>query len=114
MDRSNSILQYLKRKQLEKGEENNASGSGIGSNINECQRDGGNEGESNVHSKSRLLKLALILPVSTTTVERAFSTMKIVKSKLRNRMCDRFLNDCLVCYIDKDVFDSISNDAIMY
>ena len=62
----------------------------------------------------RLLKLVLILPASTATVERAFSAMKIVKSRLRNRMCDPFLNDCLVCYIVKDVFDSISNDAIMY
>ena len=49
MDRSNSILRYLKRKQSEKGGENNANGSGVGSNINECQRDGGNEGESNTH-----------------------------------------------------------------
>ena len=62
----------------------------------------------------RLIKLALILPVSTATVERAFSAMKIVKSRLRNRMCDPFLNDCLVCYIEKDVFDTISNDSIMY
>ena len=62
----------------------------------------------------RLLKLALILPVSTTTVERAFSVMKIVKNRLRNRMCDSFLNDCLVCYMEKDVFDSVSNDSIMY
>jgi len=62
----------------------------------------------------RLLKLALILPVSTTTVERAFSAMKIIKNRLHNRMCDSFLNDCLVCYIEKDVFDSISNDSIMY
>jgi len=29
-------------------------------------------------------------------------------------MCDPFLNDCLVCYAEKDLFDSISNDAIMY
>jgi len=42
----------LKRKQPEKGRENNASNSEVGSNINKCQRDGGNEGESNVHSKS--------------------------------------------------------------
>uniref|UniRef100_A0A7C9A4N8 HAT C-terminal dimerisation domain-containing protein n=1 Tax=Opuntia streptacantha TaxID=393608 RepID=A0A7C9A4N8_OPUST len=61
----------------------------------------------------KLLKLALILPVSTATVERAFSAMNIVKSRLRNRMCDSFLNDCLVCYIEKDVFDSISNESIM-
>jgi len=36
----NSILRYLKRKKPEKGEENNASDSGVGSNINKCQRDG--------------------------------------------------------------------------
>ena len=48
-DRFNSILRYLKRKQPEKGRENNASGSGVGSNVNECQRDGGNESESNTH-----------------------------------------------------------------
>jgi len=62
----------------------------------------------------RLLKLILLLPVSTSIVERAFSTMKIVKNRLQNRMCDSFLNDCLVCYMKKDVFDSVSNDSIMY
>ena len=35
-----------------------------------------------------LVKLALILPVSTASVERAFSAMKIVKNHLRNRMRD--------------------------
>ena len=52
IDWSNSILRYLKKKQPKKGGENNASGSGVGSNINECQRDEGNECESNIHSKS--------------------------------------------------------------
>ena len=62
----------------------------------------------------RLLKLALMLLVSTATVEKAFLAIKIVKNRLRNQMCDSFLNDCLVCYIEKDVFDSVSNDSIMY
>ena len=53
MNRSNSILRYLKWKQHEKDRENKASGSGVGSNINECQRHQGNKGESNIHSKSR-------------------------------------------------------------
>jgi len=35
-----------------------------------------------------VLKLAMILPVATTTVEKAFSAMKIVKNRLRNRMRD--------------------------
>ncbi|XP_022866592.1 uncharacterized protein LOC111386370 [Olea europaea var. sylvestris] len=34
----------------------------------------------------RLLILALILPIATTTVERVFSAMSIVKNRLRNRM----------------------------
>ncbi|KAH9751300.1 TTF-type domain-containing protein [Citrus sinensis] len=35
-----------------------------------------------------LVTLALILPVSTATVERTFSAMKFVKNELRNRMGD--------------------------
>jgi len=34
----------------------------------------------------RLLKLVLVLPVTTATVERIFSAMKTVKTKLRNRI----------------------------
>ena len=33
-----------------------------------------------------LLKLALILPITTATVERAFLAIKYVNKKLRNRM----------------------------
>ncbi|KAD2392965.1 hypothetical protein E3N88_39942 [Mikania micrantha] len=36
--------------------------------------------------------LALVLPVATATVERCFSAMKRVKSSLRNRIGDDFLN----------------------
>ncbi|PIN00903.1 hypothetical protein CDL12_26593 [Handroanthus impetiginosus] len=61
-----------------------------------------------------LIKVALILPVATATVEkRAFSVMKIVTNRLRNRMGDQFMNDCLVTYIEKNVFNSISNESIM-
>ncbi|KAL4571449.1 hypothetical protein LXL04_018209 [Taraxacum kok-saghyz] len=40
-----------------------------------------------------LLKLALILPIATASVERAFSAMKLVKTDLRNKMGDQFLSD---------------------
>ncbi|KAJ9538303.1 hypothetical protein OSB04_031036 [Centaurea solstitialis] len=60
-----------------------------------------------------LLKLALTLPVATSTVERAFSAMKLIKSDLRNKMGDDFMCNCLISYIEKDVFDSISNDTIL-
>ncbi|PKU59478.1 hypothetical protein MA16_Dca012807 [Dendrobium catenatum] len=62
-----------------------------------------------------LITLALTLPVATATVERAFSAMKIIKHRLRSRMGDDWLNDCLVPYIEKDVFDLIPNeDVIQY
>ncbi|XP_052621086.1 uncharacterized protein LOC111877426 [Lactuca sativa] len=60
-----------------------------------------------------LLILALILPVATSTVERAFSAMKLIKNDLRHKMSDQFMNDCLVSYIEKDVLDGISNDVLI-
>jgi hypothetical protein len=35
-----------------------------------------------------LIELALLLPVATTSVEGAFSTMNIIKTDLRNKMSD--------------------------
>ncbi|GAV89324.1 Dimer_Tnp_hAT domain-containing protein [Cephalotus follicularis] len=60
-----------------------------------------------------LLKLDLILPISTVTVERAFSTLTIIKNQLRNRMEDQWMNDILVTYIEKDIFNVIDNEAII-
>ena len=60
-----------------------------------------------------LVKLALILSVSTASVERAFSAMKIVKNRLRNRMGDSWMNDCLVTYIENDIFCKIDNEKIL-
>ena len=42
----------------------------------------------------RLLKLVLVLPIATASVERCFSVVKIVKTDLRNRIEDEFMNDC--------------------
>ncbi|XP_058726744.1 uncharacterized protein LOC131598130 [Vicia villosa] len=60
-----------------------------------------------------LLKLTLLLPVATTTVERSFSVMNFVKNQLRNRMRDEFLNDCLVTYIESDIFDGVENEFFL-
>ncbi|KAH1096126.1 hypothetical protein J1N35_013047 [Gossypium stocksii] len=38
----------------------------------------------------RLIRLILTLPVSTTSSKRAFSAMKIVKTRLRSKMEDDF------------------------
>jgi hypothetical protein len=55
----------------------------------------------------RLIELALILPVATATVERAFSAMKIIKTKLRNKMNDDWLNGLMVCYIEREIFKGL-------
>ncbi|XP_058741882.1 uncharacterized protein LOC131614290 [Vicia villosa] len=60
-----------------------------------------------------LVRLALILPVATATVERSFSAMNFVKNGLRNRMGDEWLNDCLVTYIESDIFDEVDNEKII-
>ncbi|CAH9102120.1 unnamed protein product [Cuscuta epithymum] len=61
----------------------------------------------------KLLKLALTLPVATATVERCFSAMKIVKTNLRNRIGDKYLSDCLICFIERDVFETVTNETVM-
>ncbi|XP_060195122.1 uncharacterized protein LOC132624347 [Lycium barbarum] len=60
-----------------------------------------------------LVKLTLVLPVATASVERAFSSMKFIKNDLRNRIGEEFLNGCLVCKLERKVFATISNDVIM-
>jgi hypothetical protein len=60
-----------------------------------------------------LIKLSLLLPVATATVERVFSAMHIIKSRLWNMMRDKWMNDSLVVYFEKDIFDKIDNEVIM-
>ncbi|XP_062011212.1 receptor-like protein 2 [Rosa rugosa] len=61
----------------------------------------------------RLICLVLTLPVSTATTERAFSSMTIIKNKLRNKMEDEFFDDLMVLYIEKEFADSIDNDSVI-
>ena len=61
----------------------------------------------------RLIRLILTLPVSTATSEREFSVMKIVKTRLRNRMEDDFLADSLVLYIERELAETFSSDSIL-
>ncbi|CAI0422395.1 unnamed protein product [Linum tenue] len=61
----------------------------------------------------RLIRLVLTLPVSTASGERAFSAMKLVKTKLRNKMSDDFLADGLIIYIERDIVDTFSLDDIL-
>ena len=61
----------------------------------------------------RLIRLVLTLPVSTTTTERAFSVMKLLKTRLRNRMEDKFLADNMIVYIEKEIAGNFTIEMIM-
>ncbi|CAN6180695.1 unnamed protein product, partial [Urochloa humidicola] len=61
----------------------------------------------------RLIRLVLTLPVSTATTERAFSAMKICKTRLRNKMEDEFLRNCMLLYIEKEIAMKLTTDSII-
>jgi hypothetical protein len=55
----------------------------------------------------------LTLPISTAITERVFSAMKIVKTRLRNRMDDDFLANYLIVYIVKEIVERFTIDMII-
>ena len=61
----------------------------------------------------RLIRLVLTLPVSTATIERAFSAMKLLKTRLRNRMEDEFLADNMIVYIEKEIAGNFTIEMMM-
>ena len=61
----------------------------------------------------RLIRLILTLPVSTATAERAFSAMKIMKTRLRNKMEDDYLTDSLLIYIERKISRSFTTKSII-
>ena len=59
-----------------------------------------------------IIELALLLPVATASVERAFSAMNIIKTDLRNRMNDEWLKDLTLCYVEKEIFRELDPEKI--
>ena len=59
------------------------------------------------------MTFALILPVVTATVVRAFYALHIIKNCLHNQMGDEWMNDCLVTFSEKDIFDNVDNEATL-
>ncbi|KDO36628.1 hypothetical protein CISIN_1g039933mg, partial [Citrus sinensis] len=61
----------------------------------------------------RIIVLVLTLPVSTPTMERSFSTMRIVKTRLRNKIEGEFLTDSLIMYIEREIAEKLSIESIV-
>ena len=58
-------------------------------------------------------RLVLTLPISTATTERAFLTMNLLKTRLRNRMEDEFLADNMIVYIEKEIAGNFTIEMII-
>jgi hypothetical protein len=50
---------------------------------------------------------------NTQPTERAFSAMKIVKTRLRNRMEDDFITNYLIVYIEKEIVERFTINMII-
>ena len=64
------------------------------------------------HLIDRLIRLVVTLPVSTAITERAFSTMKLLKTRLCNRMEDELLADNMIVYIEKEIVGNFTMEII--
>ena len=84
------------------------------STISELRRGLQISGKSNIYFLiDRLIRLVLTLPVSTATTEQAFLAMKLLKTRLHNRMEDEFLADNMIVYIGKEIAGNFTIEMIM-
>lgn len=61
----------------------------------------------------RLLRLLITLPVSTASAERAFSSMKIIKTRLRNKMEDDYLANNLLVNIEGGILETYTHEDVI-
>ncbi|KAJ3685988.1 hypothetical protein LUZ61_015152 [Rhynchospora tenuis] len=61
----------------------------------------------------RVIKLALIVPIAAPAIERVVLLGKVVKKWVSARLGNEWLNDCLVTYIEQDIFCDIGNEVII-
>lgn len=54
-------------------------------------------------SVNKLLQILATLPVTSCTAERSFSTLKYLKSYLRNTTSETRLNGLALLYVHKDI-----------
>ncbi|CAM0873579.1 unnamed protein product [Alopecurus aequalis] len=60
-----------------------------------------------------LLKLALILPGTPATAKTASTAMKLIENAITREPCNQWISDCLLLFLEPDIFESITNDAVI-
>src|ERR1700733_4873496 len=61
----------------------------------------------------KCMQVALTLPVTSSTCERSFSAMKLLKSFLRNKMSDERLSNMATLFISKDRVKRLDKNDII-
>jgi hypothetical protein len=51
--------------------------------------------------------------MAIASAEKAFTSMSYMKNKLTNRVEERYLNDCLVTFIERDFFLEVKDNDII-
>ena len=60
-----------------------------------------------------LYRICLTLPVTTCSVERSFSKLKLVKSSIRSTMTEMILSSLLVLSVEQDITNSLDLTTIV-
>jgi len=60
-----------------------------------------------------LLKLALVLPGTAAIAKTASSTMKFIDSTMMKEPCNQWTSDCLLVFLEHDIFENIINDDVI-
>jgi hypothetical protein len=60
-----------------------------------------------------LLKLALILPGTPATAKTTSTAMKLIENAITREPCNQWISDCLLLFLEPDIFESITNDAVI-
>lgn len=60
-----------------------------------------------------LCKIAIIIPPSSAGVERTFSSLRQVKTYLRNHMCNEKLTSVAILKIEKRISKSLNLDIVV-
>ncbi|XP_071687699.1 uncharacterized protein [Rutidosis leptorrhynchoides] len=93
--------------------QNNSKLSGASTLVEVCRGLEKTEKHENYNMLDKLIRLILTLPVSTATTERAFSGMKLCKTRHSNKMSDDFLADNLLVYIEREIAEKFDSDSII-
>lgn len=70
-----------------------------------------NDVESIFPNLTLLLKTYATIPVTTASVERSFSKLKLIKTELRNRCGQKRLSDLMLISIERDI--PIDNNEVI-